>query len=238
MSSIGGRLVALGTGHDVSGFDCGSAEQTIWLRRYALDAQRADTARVYVVCEPDSARVIGYYALAAGSVTRAGAPPRVAAGTGHYPVPVVILARLGVDVSAQGRGLGTSLVQDALLQTAWIAERIGVRALLIHAETSQVAAFYRRIDPAFEPSPTDPLHVLLLIKDLRTAIRTASASALKEAMLAMPEDATDDELLPARDLPRQALDEFLDLADVSVAGSGESGRSWTRDEINDREADR
>jgi len=92
-------------------------------------------------------------------------------------VPVVILARLGVDVSSRGQGIGSALVRDALLQTAWISERIGVRALLIHAETAEAAAFYRRLDAAFEPSPTDPLHVILLIKDLRTAIRIAAGSA-------------------------------------------------------------
>lgn len=174
MSFAGGRIEGLTADHDVAGFDCGSAEQTSWLRRRALDAQRADTAQVYVACEAGSTRVIGYYALAAGSVAMEVAPARVTAGIGRYPVPVVILARLGVDVAAQGRGLGSALVRDALLQVAWISERIGVRALLIHAETAEAAAFYRRIDPAFEPSPTDPLHVILLVKDLRTAIRTAA----------------------------------------------------------------
>lgn len=69
-------------------------------------------------------------------------------------------------MTEQGRGLGTALVRDALLQTASVAESVGVRALLIHAETEQAADFYAAIDPGVEPSPTDPLHVLLLIKDL------------------------------------------------------------------------
>lgn len=180
MSFPGGRIEALTSGHVVTGFDCGSEAQTSWLRRYALAAEQADTARVYVACEAGSAQVIGYYALAAGSVGKDAAPVRVTRGTGNYPIPVVILTRLGVDLRMQGRGIGTGLVRDAFLQVASIADRIGVRGLLIHAESTEAASFYRRIDPAFEPSPTDPLHVILLIKDLRTAIRTATETTTGE----------------------------------------------------------
>ena len=138
------------------------------------------------MCAADTRRVVGYYALAAGSIQHAEAPPRLTKGVGRYPVPVVILARLGVDLEEQGRGLGSALVRDAFFQTAAIAERVGVRALLIHAETPDVAAFYQRIDPGFEPSPTDPLHVVLLIKDLRRAIREAAASKRDASSLPTP----------------------------------------------------
>lgn len=180
MSFPRGRIEALTSKHDVTGFDCGSEAQTSWLRRHALAAQQSDTSRVYVACDAGSTRVIGYYALAAGSVGRNAAPVRVTKGTGRYPIPVVILTRLGVDHRMQGRGLGSALVLDAFLQVASIADRIGVRALLIHAESTGAASFYRRIDPAFEPSPTDPLHVVLLIKDLRTAIRAATETTTVE----------------------------------------------------------
>ena len=162
--------------HDRSTFDCGSPAQTTWLRQHALQAQQADTARVYVACPAGERRVVGYYALAAGSVSREGAPPRVAQGTGQHPVPVVTLTRLGVDLGEQGRGLGAALVRDALLQTTWLAERVGVRALLIHAESDVAAAFYRHLASNFEPSPTDPLHLVLLMKDLRRAVKQAAAT--------------------------------------------------------------
>jgi GNAT superfamily N-acetyltransferase len=161
--------------HDRSTFDCGSSDQTLWLRRYALIAQQADTARVYVACRKGEASVAGYYALTAGSVAPEAAPARLARGVGRYPIPVVILTRLGVDLDEQGRGLGRALVRDALLQTASAATLIGVRALLIHAESAQAAAFYTRFDPAFEPSPSDPLHLVLLLKNIRAAIRAAAA---------------------------------------------------------------
>jgi GNAT superfamily N-acetyltransferase len=168
------RPELLSADHDVAAFDCGSESQTTWLHRYALPSQRADAARVYVACLTGTPRVVGYYALAAGAVAHESAVPRVTHGLGRYPVPVVVLTRLGVDVTQQGRGLGFSLVQDALLQTASVADRIGVRALLIHAETDQAAGFYRRFSPAFIESPTDPLDLMLLLKDLRSGLRGAA----------------------------------------------------------------
>jgi GNAT superfamily N-acetyltransferase len=167
-------IEALSAEHETAAFDCGSKAQTTWLRRNALQAHSSDSARVYVVCRAETRRVVGYYALAAGAVERDAAPPRAVAGLGRYPVPVVVLTRLGVDVEEQGTGVGAALVRDAFLQTASIADRLGVRALIIHAETPEAAAFYRRIDPRFDESPTDPLHLILLMKDLRRAIRDAA----------------------------------------------------------------
>jgi GNAT superfamily N-acetyltransferase len=165
------RIEPIASDHETQSFDCGSEEQTSWLRKHALQSHRADTAKVYVSCHAGTRKVAGYYALSAGSIEHAEAPPRLTKGVGRYPVPVVILTRLGVDLGEQGRGLGSALLRDAFFQVAAIAERAGVRALLIHAETPEAVAFYAGIDPGFQPSPTDPLHVALLIKDLRRAIR-------------------------------------------------------------------
>jgi GNAT superfamily N-acetyltransferase len=169
-----GGIGSLAADHDLEAFDCGPDAQTVWLRQHARQAHAAGGARVYVVCRSESRAVVGYYALAAGSVEHETAPPRITKGLGRYPIPVVILTRLGVDLSEQGRGLGSALLRDAFLQVAMIADKVGVRALLIHAETPAAAAFYQRLDDGFETSPTDPLHLLLLIKDLRRAIRDAA----------------------------------------------------------------
>lgn len=165
----------LSSAHDRTTFDCGSEPQTTWLRRFALVADQADTARTYVIHPHHDARVAGYYALAASSVAPDRSSVRLAAGTGRHPIPVVVLARLGVDLRDQGQGLGRELVYDAFLQTAAVADRLGARALLIDAESSTAASFYRRLDPAFEPAPTDPLRLILLLKDLRRAIAMAGA---------------------------------------------------------------
>jgi GNAT superfamily N-acetyltransferase len=165
---------ALTTDHDRSSFDCGSEAQSNWLRKHALAAQQADTARVYVVRPHGERRVAAYYALAAGSVEPDLGSPRLAAGAGRHPIPVVILARLGVDLRDQRAGLGRELVRDAFLQTAAVADQVGARALIIHAETAEASAFYRRLDPAFEPATADPLHLILLLKDIRAAVRRAA----------------------------------------------------------------
>ena len=166
--------------HETSTFDCGSDQQTIWLGRYALIAQQAGTARVYVACRAGERKVAGFYSLAAGSILPEAASARLSAGAGRYPIPVVILARLGVDLAEQGRGLGSALVRDALKRATTAAATIGIRALLIHAESPSAAAFYRRVDPAFEPSPADPLHLVLLMKDIRAAIQRAAAALAGE----------------------------------------------------------
>lgn len=96
----------------------------------------------------------------------AAAPKRLARGAGRYPQPVALLARLAVDSEHEGRGLGAALLQDVLLRTAAISERIGCRALLVHAESEAAKRFYQHLVPEFESSPTDPLHLVLLVKDI------------------------------------------------------------------------
>ena len=113
--------------------------------------------------------MVGYFALAAGSVEPSEAPERVTKGAGRYRIPVILLARLGVDVGEQGRGLGKALLKEVLLRTSEAAGTVGARALLIHAESEAARAFYEHL-AEFEPSPTDPLHLYLLMKDLRATI--------------------------------------------------------------------
>lgn len=118
-------------------------------------------------------QVVGYFALAVGQVERETAPRRLAKGVGRHPIPVVILTRLAVDVRHQGRGLGTAQLVDALRKVDLASGSIGVRALLIHAESIEAKAFYLNF-AEFEASPTDPLHLILLMKDLRRAIHEAA----------------------------------------------------------------
>lgn len=163
------QIESLEASHNVSDFDCGSDAQTVWLRKHALAAHRSGTSRVRVVTRVEDDVVVGYYALASGAVLHEDAPERVKRGVGQYPIPVVILTRLGVDASEQGRGLGKALVVDALRRVDVAAQEVGVRALLIHSESDDARNFYLRL-AEFEASPTDPLHLLLLMKDLRQAI--------------------------------------------------------------------
>lgn len=155
--------------HQTEEFDCGSTAQTEWLRKHALQAHQAGTSRVFVVCRTDTRRVVGYHALAAGSVEREATPEPVRRGTGQHPIPVILLTRLGVDLAEQGHRLGKALVKDALQRAAAAGHEIGVRAVLIHAESDAARDFYLHL-AEFESSMTDPLHLFLLMKDLRASI--------------------------------------------------------------------
>ena len=162
---------ALITGrHQVEGFDCGQDSLNQYLKRFALTNTAAGTARTYVTTSSEESAVIGYYSLAAGSVEKTGAPERVAKGVPNYPIPVILLARLAVNRSFQGKGLGTALLRDALARALAAADVIGVRAILVHAKDQEAVRFYNQF--GFAPSPTDPLHLMLLIKDLRRTLRT------------------------------------------------------------------
>ena len=102
--------------------------------------------------------MVGYYTLAAGSVSRDDLPPRVAKGLGNYPIPVILLARLAVDRTEQGKGVGAALLKDAIFRAAQAADIVGCRALLVHAKDQAAQAFYSKFD--FEPLPgsrTPPL---------------------------------------------------------------------------------
>ncbi len=171
MSASFSAVEALSAEHVVGGFDCGSVAQSEWLVQHALQSHRAGLSRVYVVRGLDhpDARVVGYYALAAGTVAPADASRRMMQGAGRYHQPVVILTRLGVDRASQGAGLGRALVVDALRRIAVASEVIGVRALLIHCESEAARGFYLRL-AKFDASPTDPMHLLLMMKDLRRAL--------------------------------------------------------------------
>lgn len=165
-----GPVEPLDASHSIADFDCGSEAQTHWLRRHAAQSQSGGMSRVFVVQRRGDERVVGYYALSTGSVLHADASTRLAAGAGRYDIPVVVLTRLGVDRSEQGKGLGRALVVDALRRVDRVSDEVGVRALLIHAEDDEARRFYLRL-ASFEPSPVDDLQLLLLLKDLRRAIR-------------------------------------------------------------------
>lgn len=159
----------LAPSHDVSEFDCGNPALNQFLQRFALVNQKANSSQTYISCEVTTARVAGFYSLAVGSVEQAAATGRLGKGLAGYPVPVMILARLAVDRRFQGVGLGRALLKDALLRTAQAADIAGIRAILVHAKDDAARDWY--LQWGFEPSPTDPYHLFLLIKDLLALLK-------------------------------------------------------------------
>ena len=153
--------------HDVERFDCGEPALNDYLQRRARDDQRAGKSRTFVAIR--SGRVVAFFSLAAASIELGDATERLAKGQGRQQIPAILLARLAVDVSEQGNGLGRAMLVEALARCAQASEVIGARAVLVHAKTDRARAFYERF--GFEPSPTHPLHLAALMKDVRKSLR-------------------------------------------------------------------
>lgn len=157
----------LDASHRLEGFDCGKPALTDWLLRHARQVQSSGSARTFVASDKD--RVAGYFSLTVGQIDTLEAPERIRRGRGQYPIPLVILARLAVDLDYQRQGLGFSLLQDAIRRTVVIAEQAGIRALLTHPIGAEADAFYRRF--GFEPTPAHERQLILLLKDARRFVR-------------------------------------------------------------------
>ena len=158
----------LGEAHDTSLFDCRKPALDVFLQKHALLAQRANTARTYVALR--GIRVVGYYSLTSASIEASGAAGRITKGTDSYPVvPATLLARLAVDRSEAGRGLGKALLKDAFVRFLKAQEIVASRVLLVHAIDEDARQFYERF--GFETSSVDKYHLYLLTKDIKKTLR-------------------------------------------------------------------
>lgn len=159
----------LSTEHVVDGFDSGWTALSVWLIRHARQASATGSARTYVTVDRKENRVVGYHAMTVAGIERAQATARVVKGMPRYPIPVVLLARLAVGRTVAGRGIGRWLLRDAMLRAVAASDAVGVRTLLVHAVDEEARGFYVR--HGFEPSPTDRLHLMMLVKDIVASAR-------------------------------------------------------------------
>lgn len=166
MSARFGAVEPLEPRHSVDRFECGREQLDRWLRAYAGQGQRRDTARTFVVCREVEAKVVGYYTLVASQVEHAEATSGVQQGASkHFPIPVCLIARLAVDRSEQGAGLGRSLLLDALRRTDRASHSVAMRAVLVHALDEKAAAFYARF--GFKPASAGPLTLMVPLEAVR-----------------------------------------------------------------------
>lgn len=152
--------------HAVDGFDCGKEPLNRFLIRNALQNQQANASQTYVLVM--EGRVAGYHTLVVGEVAYEDAPERLKKGLARHPVPVMLLARLAVASDCQGRGIGPALLRDALLRTLQAADIAGIRAFMVHAKDDDARRFYEHFD--FVASPSDPLHLYVLLKDVKALL--------------------------------------------------------------------
>lgn len=154
--------------HRVNGFECGVRSLDVWLVRHARAAVGAGSARTYVVMDREQERVVAYHALSVASIEHGDATERARKGMPKHPIPAMLLARLAVDKTVQGNGIGAFLLKDAMSRAVSVAEQAGIRLLLVHAVNDEARAFYEHF--GFEASPTDAANLQLLIKDIRLAL--------------------------------------------------------------------
>jgi len=152
--------------HAVGGFDCGVAALNDYLVSRALADQRAGKSRTFVAAR--AGRVVAYFSLAAASIAPDEATARTVRGQGAQAIPAILLARLAVDRSERGRGVGSAMLVDALARCAQAADIVGVRVVLVHARDEGPRAFYE--NHGFEASPVSPLQLMILIKDVRKTL--------------------------------------------------------------------
>ena len=155
----------LGTQHQIGDLNSGVASLDDWLKRRALANQASGAARTFVVCEAN--KIVGYYALASGAVSVAAAPGRFRRNMPD-PIPVAVLARLAVDRAYQGRGLGRALVRDGARRVVHAAEAIGIRGILVHAISGEAKMFYLGL--GFDPSPIEPMTLMVTLADVRNSL--------------------------------------------------------------------
>ncbi|MFT4242310.1 MAG: GNAT family N-acetyltransferase [Acidovorax sp.] len=157
--------VPLAPQHDVAAFASGTDSLDQWLQRRALKNQATGASRTFVACDAQG-RVMAYYALASSAVTLDAAPGRFRRNMPE-PIPVVVLARLAVHQPVQGAGVGRALVRDAGQRVLQAADAIGIRGMIVHALSPNAQAFCERL--GFEPSPLDPMTLMVTLADLRAA---------------------------------------------------------------------
>jgi GNAT superfamily N-acetyltransferase len=157
--------VPLDKNHDAAEFDCGEIALNDYLRKYAYANNMSGAGMTYVSCKEN--KVVGFYTIAPGGVCNPmEVSERITKGMPKgRDIPVFVLGRLAVDKKYQGQGLGKSLLRDALLNIATGAKKYAGRAVIVHAKNEKVKQFYTAI--GFEESRLDPLHLAILINDIK-----------------------------------------------------------------------
>ena len=158
----------LGKGHQRGEFSCGHASLDDFLKKYATQYARRKLGTTYVATQRDQSRVLGYYTLAPSHFEFAEAPEKLLKGLPKHPLPSLLLARLAVDQSNRGQGLGKRLLFDAFDRCLRVAREVAFRAVEVEAIDDAAAAFYAKY--GFLPFPSNPHHLAIAIETIEEAL--------------------------------------------------------------------
>lgn len=158
--------------HVVADFDCGVESLNAWLRDYGLWNQTNGYTRTFVVCNADTGGIVGYYALASGMIARSEVPRAMTQQGAPSEIPIALLARLAVHNEYQGRGLGRSLLQNALVNIISAAQNVAFRAVIVDALDEGKSAFYRKY--GFRETKIHKLKLMLPIQHAIASRREAT----------------------------------------------------------------
>jgi GNAT superfamily N-acetyltransferase len=161
------KIEKLQRSHKIDDFDCGRDALNRSLSRYAFQNQQAEASQTYVALADE--KVVGYYTLVVGEVAFENAHERLTKGLARHPVPIMLLARLAIETSWQGKGLGAGLLKDAIQRTAQAADIAGIPAFAVHAKDDEAKSFYEHF--GFTSLPSDPYHLFRLLKDIRIGLK-------------------------------------------------------------------
>ena len=156
----------LGPHHDRASFSCGEPALDAYLARQATQDIRRRIAKVFVLVGDTPGRIQGYYTLSAANFEKAELPPAMAKRLPHYPVPAAVLGRLAIDQSCQGRGLGETLLMDAVRRTLRASAAMAVYAIIVDAKNERAQAFYERY--GFQRFATMPRRLFLPLDSFET----------------------------------------------------------------------
>jgi GNAT superfamily N-acetyltransferase len=156
--------------HDRDQFDCGEPVLDEWLRRYAGQNRRRDTAATWVIADAQNV-VVAYASISMTGIDRSAAPEIVAKGAPD-PVPALLLGRLAVDRRYAGLGIGTTLAAHVLATAVELNERAACRAVVVTALNSNARSWWQRLGfHAFDPSDSDQLDLYLLTAEIEATLR-------------------------------------------------------------------
>ncbi len=161
------RIEKLQRSHRIDAFDCGSEPLNRFLIRYAHQNQQSEASQTYLALSGET--VVGYYTLVVGEVAYEAAHEPLTKGLARHPVPIMLLARLAIAATWQGRGLGSGLLKNAIQRTVQAADIAGIRVFAVHAKDDPASAFYEHF--GFTPLPSDSFHLFRLVKHLRKALK-------------------------------------------------------------------